>query len=683
MNITRGLFGSAVASVALVLQALPAAAEPGFGPLIDEFCTQQGRVPATPYADGVGSVPQQECQLCHQPGTFDASNNNAVQPNFREFELARLSGDYRFFCSGLLGGNTAPVLEPIGDRSVRAGSPLVFDVRASDVNGDPLLLGVTGLPDGARFSDRGNGSGELSWTPLASQIGEHHVVFIVVDSAEPEEGTDAEEIKIWVGENRPPVLDPVGSQSGRVGVPIRLELRALDADRDPLSFSVSDAPPGSLLTDRGDGTAEWSWLPGPDQSGNFSVTFEVTDAWDPPAGDSEQVVLSIGPVNRPPVLAPIGDRRLDAGTPVVVALSASDPDRNRLAFSVSGAPASARLADRGDGTAEWSWQPAPGWAGVMQVEFSVTDDGDPRESASESVAISVMGVDLPPELAPIGDRRARVGEPLVIPISARDPEGGVLVFAAPGLPVGAVLVELGGGRAELQWTPSPDQVGVWPMVVAVADLVRATDSEAFQVTVEPAIVAPLPGDLKLLWASWSRGDARLLALGRGAAPGETVSLVDVGTGALLAVERANRRGAFQFGAAPFLAPCAVRVRVQAGDSAPFAVVGAPRDCGRKVLTQVRAVSWECHRAELRIRAKRVPASGSLEIRDAATGALLGTAAADHRGRVDARLALPSAPGRVRLGVRAGQAHWDLGSFQVRGASFCGHRHRHGHGHDRD
>ena len=61
--------------------------------------------------------------------------------------------------------NDAPVLAPIGNRSVDEELRLTFTVAASDANDDPangLTLGATGLPTGATFDPA---TGGIDWAP--------------------------------------------------------------------------------------------------------------------------------------------------------------------------------------------------------------------------------------------------------------------------------------------------------------------------------------------------------------------------------------------------------------------------------------------------------------------------------------------------------------------------------------
>jgi hypothetical protein len=259
----------------------------------------------------------------------------------------------------------------------------------------------------------------------------------------------------------------------------------------------------------------------------------------------------------------------------------------------------------------------------------------------------------------------RAGEALLVSISASDPDGDALAFSARDVPAGGSFSDLGGGAAELRWTPSAAQVGTFAVIVAVADAGDPAEvaSEAFEIEVEPAPEEP-EGDLQVDLAVWNAWARSLFVLGSGAAPRETVSLVDARTGTLLGVTRAGRRGRFFLVLAPALAPCAVSARVLAGESAPRAVAHAPANCGQRLLTQVHELKWNCENSELRVKAHRVPASGSIDVHDAANGSLLGSVPADHHGEAKGRLKLAKAPQRVRLTARSGETSWDLGSKDV-------------------
>jgi subtilisin family serine protease len=80
-------------------------------------------------------------------------------------------------------GLELPSLDPVSDRSAVAGRPLRIAVRGSDPSGGRLALTASfadGTPlaaRGARFTDRGDGTGVLEWRPRASDAGSHVVTF--------------------------------------------------------------------------------------------------------------------------------------------------------------------------------------------------------------------------------------------------------------------------------------------------------------------------------------------------------------------------------------------------------------------------------------------------------------------------------------------------------------------------
>ncbi len=73
-------------------------------------------------------------------------------------------------------GNSAPVLDSIGNKSVNEGSALSFSVSATDADGDAITYSATGLPSGATFS-----SHTFSWTPGQGDAGDYNVTFIATD----------------------------------------------------------------------------------------------------------------------------------------------------------------------------------------------------------------------------------------------------------------------------------------------------------------------------------------------------------------------------------------------------------------------------------------------------------------------------------------------------------------------
>ena len=67
--------------------------------------------------------------------------------------------------------NHIPELLPIGNKPVKTGELLEFDIKAKDDDGDPLEFAVQGKPAAARFDQVDNNTATFSWTPIASDAG--------------------------------------------------------------------------------------------------------------------------------------------------------------------------------------------------------------------------------------------------------------------------------------------------------------------------------------------------------------------------------------------------------------------------------------------------------------------------------------------------------------------------------
>ncbi len=82
----------------------------------------------------------------------------------------------------------------------------------------------------------------------------------------------------------------------------------------------------------------------------------------------------MGDINRPPVLAPIGDRSVAEGVELTFTVTASDPDGDNVTLSTGSLPSGASF-DAGSGI--FSWTPDFGQADNYTVLFTATDDGSP------------------------------------------------------------------------------------------------------------------------------------------------------------------------------------------------------------------------------------------------------------------------------------------------------------------
>jgi len=194
--------------------------------------------------------------------------------------------------------------------------------------------------------------------------------------------------------NNPPVLSPIGNKTCLEGELCEFVISATDPDAsDVLTFSAANLPSGATFDPS---TATFSWTPGYDQQGIYeNVEFSVTDNGNPIELDAELIVITVGNVNRQPFINPIGIQNINEGELLEFTVTATDPDNDNVVISAADLPTGANFEIT---TKVFSWTPNYLQNGTYTVTFTATDDGDPSESNSIGVPITVGNTENPVEL---------------------------------------------------------------------------------------------------------------------------------------------------------------------------------------------------------------------------------------------------------------------------------------------
>jgi len=361
--------------------------------------------------------------------------------------------------------NRAPVLDPIGNKSVDENTLLTFTVNATDPDGDALTYSASNLPQGASFD---SATRIFSWTPAYDQAGIYpNVHFEVSDGI----ATDSEDITITVNNvNRPPVLNAIGNKSVNEGETLSFTVSGSDPDGDNLTYSASNLPQGAGFNSA---TRTFSWTPTYEQAGTYpNVHFEVSDGI---ATDSEDITITVNNVNRPPILNAIGNTSVNEGQNLSFTVSGSDPDGDNLTYSASNLPQGAGF---NSATRTFSWTPTYDQAGIYpNVHFEVSDG---TATDSEDITITVNNVNRPPVLNAIGNKSVNEGQTLSFTVSGSDPDGDTLTYSASNLPTGG---SFNAGTRTFSWTPTYEQAGIYPNVHFVVTDGSLSDSEDITITV--------------------------------------------------------------------------------------------------------------------------------------------------------------------------------------------------------
>ena len=364
--------------------------------------------------------------------------------------------------------DTTPTLQPIGDRSIAEGQTLAFTVLASDADGDALTLSATGLPEGATFDAQ---TGAFTWTApyqaghaAGSVAG---VTFTATDGRNPA----SEVIDITVADvNRAPVLAPIGNQVVGEGQTLTFVVGASDPDGDVTSVTASGLPAGAAF----DGTT-FSWATAFGDAGNHPVAFTASDG---ALTDQESVVLTVGDVNRPPVLNAIADQSIAEGQTLSFTASATDPDGQAVTYSSPNLPIGATLNPT---TGAFSWTPGFGQSGVYPNVQVVASDG--QDASVATFAIAVANVDRAPVLGAIAKLNVDETATAARNVAATDADGDAIALTASGLPEWATFTDNGDGTGRILAHPPGGAEGTYTVTLRATSGALA-DEKSFDVVVK-------------------------------------------------------------------------------------------------------------------------------------------------------------------------------------------------------
>jgi hypothetical protein len=354
--------------------------------------------------------------------------------------------------------NDPPILSQIGNKEIAEGQLIQILLSATDPDGDTLFYTASDLPTGSTFDAS---TEAFSWTPDYAQAGSYRVLFTVTDNGTPL-ASDSETITITVGNvNRPPILNPIGNKATSEGDPVVFTVTAIDPDGNDLTYSAGNLPAGAVFDSS---SQTFTWTPGYDQAGNYvDVRFTVTDNGSPPLTAQEAITITVGNVNRPPVLNPVGSKTVTEGELLTIILTATDPDGDALTYSADNLPDGATFDP---GTQEFRWTPGYDQSGNYEIELSVEDSGSPVEVDSEVITITVGNVNRAPVFTSVGTQQVLENQLLQFYVSATDYDGDAVAYSTGTLPSRASFDP---ENRLFSWKPDSTQAGGYTVAFYATD----------------------------------------------------------------------------------------------------------------------------------------------------------------------------------------------------------------------
>ena len=435
-------------------------------------------------------------------GVYDVTFEAVSYPRWSTdpLDAKRATLAFRFIIKKL---NHAPVAAPLAARAVtlyemghssasylspQSGPTVDFVLQATDLDGDTLAYDCQNCPQGM-VVDRG--TGRVTWRPsyAQAQAGDtsyEGLLFFASDGdsdpfTQRPTRTFFEALSVTVLDvNRPPVLalSPAPAydifESGHeraeatspTGHPLAVAAAALDPDLEPLTYTCLQGCAVDMILDHQTGRLAWTpsydFVRGAASRAADSIILRATDG----GGlfvDFPPIAVTVFDVNRPPVLnlakltyagfeggrQSTGSMRDGAwsdapvGSPIEIAMTATDPDGDAVTFACEGACPAGLIADPRSGFATLT----PGYCGPDDpsscdngglgmpkngarranqpyggVIFTATDGR--ATTRSGAVTILVKNYDRPPTLTyGSGGVTVREGEALTSLLIAQDPDG--------------------------------------------------------------------------------------------------------------------------------------------------------------------------------------------------------------------------------------------------------------------
>jgi hypothetical protein len=451
----------------------PVAADPDGRPLTfsiqnapswASFSTDTGRLSGTPRTSAVGSFTN--IVISVSDGTLSSS-------------LPAFSIDVQSAV------NDAPTIAGNPATSVVAGSHYSFTPNATDPAGKPLTFSIQGLPSWASFSST---SGQLFGTPTSANVGAFTNIVISVSDGSLAASLPAFAIQVTPRDHAP-VISGTPPASVVAGTAYSFTPTASDPDGNPLTFSITNLPPWASFNAS---SGALSGTPTQAQIGTYrNIVISASDGTLSSALPAFSITVS-APVDHAPVISGTPPASVVAGFAYSFTPTASDPDGDRLTFSVNNLPSWASFNAQ---SGQLSGTPAAADVGTYSnIRISVSDGTLASSLPAFSITVSAP-VNPPPTISGTPATSVNAGSAYSFTPTAADPNHNTLTFSIANMPSWASFNAQSG---QLSGTPAPADAGTYSNIgISVSDGTSTASLAPFTVTVTQAA----NGSVTLNWVA--------------------------------------------------------------------------------------------------------------------------------------------------------------------------------------
>ncbi len=359
-----------------------------------------------------------------------------------------------------------PVFVSVPPSLVSAPGVITYAAFASSTNGSPVTYKLAVGPVGAVIDAA---SGRLSWAAGTGDAGPVELILTATDGA----GRVAfQQFTLTVTVNTPPVITSVSPTAAMVGVPMRYDVAAQDAEQTALTFALEAAPVGMSI-DPVTGRLRWT----PQVLGTQTATVVVRDGVGGEVRQTITVVVNAATANTAPAFAAGPRSTAQVGTPYRSQVTATDPDGDVLDFALLDGPAGLTVA--ADGAIAWT----PADLGPVAVRVRVSDGRGGVAERLFTIAVGTTPVRSTVIITSSPPANAVLDRPYAYDLVAPGAVTFELLVGPDGLSLDPV-------RGRVRWTPTDGQLGPVTVTIRASDELGAATEQTWTLTTRGSALAP-------------------------------------------------------------------------------------------------------------------------------------------------------------------------------------------------
>ena len=346
-------------------------------------------------------------------------------------------GDTDLFTWTVSNSNRTPTFnQDLPDRTDAEDGAVNLSAAGSDLDGDTLTYGATGLPTGLSINpSTGLITGTITFT--AASGSPYSVTVDLSDDGGTTVG--ATDTFTWTvtNTNRTPAFDQnLPNRTDGENASIDLSAGATDLDGDTLTYGATGLPQGlSINSSTGSITGSISYDASPGSP--YSVSVTVSEDGSATFADTDTFSWTVTNTNRPPAFNQNITGSADSeGDEISLSAAATDLDGDTLTYAVTGLPPGVTMnTSTGLISGTLGFNAAAG--SPYAVSVTVSDDGFATVGATDAFSWTVFNTNRPPTFNQnVPNQTNTEGAAVSIPVGATDADGDTLTYAATGLPPG-------------------------------------------------------------------------------------------------------------------------------------------------------------------------------------------------------------------------------------------------------